>query len=36
MLQPDIYVFCGEADLKKRSFYGAPDMTVEVLSPSTR
>ncbi len=36
MLQPDLYVVCGEIDLNASSFFGAPDLTVEVLSPSSR
>lgn len=34
MLQPDILVVCDIEKIKGRCCYGAPDLTVEVLSPS--
>ena len=36
MLQPDVSVTCNRDKLKKRNVYGAPDLVVEILSPSTR
>lgn len=36
MLQPDVFVTCNRDKLKKRNVYGAPDLVVEILSPSTR
>ena len=36
MLQPDLFILCREFDLKERSISGAPDLTVEILSPSTK
>ena len=36
MVQPDLFVVCRDADLNGRSFPGAPDLTVEILSDSTR
>lgn len=36
MMQPDLLVVCGEYDLRARAFDGAPDLTLEILSPSTR
>ncbi len=36
MLQPDLFVVCRDYDRTARSFYGAPDLTVEILSSSTR
>ena len=35
MLQPDLFIICGEVDLDAPHICGAPDLTVEVLSPST-
>ena len=35
MVQPDVLVICGEFDKKGKRIYGAPDLTMEVLSPST-
>ena len=34
ILQPDILVVCDMEKIRGRSCYGAPDLTVEVLSPS--
>ena len=37
MVQPDLLVSCGEKDEESEQRYeGAPDLTVEILSPSTR
>ena len=36
MLQPDVMIVCDRGKLKGRVVYGAPDLTVEVLSDSTR
>ena len=36
MLQPDLFVICRDYDRKARALSGAPDLTVEILSPSTR
>ena len=36
MVQPDVFVICDRDKLKKRVLFGAPDLVVEILSPSTR
>lgn len=36
MLQPDIIVVCDENKVQKKNIYGAPDLVIEVLSPTTR
>ena len=36
MVQPDMLVICREYDLGAKAFDGPPDLTVEILSPSTR
>ena len=36
MLQPDLFVMCHDYDRLSRSIMGAPDLTVEILSSSTR
>ena len=36
MLQPDLYIACGDFDMEACAFDCAPDLTVEILSPSTR
>ena len=36
MVIPDLLVFCGHEFLNDRYFDGAPDLVVEILSPSTR
>ena len=36
MLQPDIIVVCEKEKFNKRGLFGAPDLVVEILSPSTR
>ena len=35
MVQPDVMIICDRSKIKKRVVYGAPDLAVEVLSPST-
>ncbi|MGN0333958.1 MAG: Uma2 family endonuclease, partial [Lachnospiraceae bacterium] len=34
--QPDVFVVCDRSKIIKRCTYGAPDLIVEILSPSTR
>lgn len=36
MVQPDVIVICDRDKLRLKGIHGAPDMVVEVLSPSTR
>ena len=36
MVEPDLLVICGGYDLGAQHFDGAPDLTLEILSPSTR
>lgn len=36
MVQPDVLVVCDRDKVIKRCVYGAPDLIVEILSPSTR
>ncbi len=36
MVQPDLFVVCRPYDLNAKAFDGAPDLTLEILSPSTR
>ena len=36
MVQPDLLVICGPYDLGAKCFEGAPDLALEILSPSTR
>lgn len=36
MVQPDLFVVCRKFDMTRRSFAGAPDLTIEILSDSTR
>jgi len=36
MVQPDLLVICKEYDLGAKRFEGAPDLALEILSPSTR
>ena len=36
MVQPDLFVLCREFDISKHTVAGAPDLTVEILSDSTR
>jgi Uma2 family endonuclease len=33
--EPDIFVVCGEYDVKKNYYTGIPDLIVEILSPTT-
>ena len=35
IFQPDMMVVCDRAKIKRNGVYGAPDLVVEVLSPST-
>ena len=35
VVQPDISVFCDEKKLDERGGNGAPDLVVEILSPTT-
>ena len=36
MLQPDLFILCRPLDIRAQSSPGAPDLTLEILSPSTR
>ena len=36
MVQPDLFVICRDYDLGAKRFEGAPDLVLEILSPSTR
>lgn len=36
MVQPDIVISCEKERRSKRGIYGAPDMVIEITSPSTR
>lgn len=36
MVQPDILMICKDYDIKAKALDGAPDFTLEILSPSTR
>lgn len=36
MVQPDIFIICGKIDLDASHTMGAPDLAIEILSPSTR
>jgi Uma2 family endonuclease len=36
MVQPDLLVICKSYDLDAKRFEGAPDLVLEILSPSTR
>ncbi|MDO4313645.1 MAG: Uma2 family endonuclease [Eubacteriales bacterium] len=36
MVQPDVYIGCEKDKFKNRVYYGAPDLVIEVLSPSSR
>lgn len=36
MVQPDILMICKEYDIRAKALDGAPDFTLEILSPSTR
>ena len=36
MVQPDVLVLCDKSKYRKTHIFGAPDLVVEVFSPSTR
>ena len=36
MVEPDLIVICSKDKLRRRCCFGAPDLVIEVLSPSTR
>ena len=36
MVQPDLFVFCHDYDRNSIRYEGAPDLVIEILSPSTR
>ena len=36
LVEPDVLVICDPEKLTKKKLYGAPDLAVEILSPSTR
>ena len=36
MVQPDVLIVCDRSKIIRRCVYGAPDLVIEVLSPSTR
>lgn len=36
MIQPDIVICCDREKILQSHVYGAPDMVIEILSPSTR
>lgn len=36
MVQPDLFVICREYDIDAKRYEGPPDLTLEILSPSTR
>ena len=36
MVEPDVIVVCDREKLKQKNVFGAPDLVMEVLSPSTR
>ena len=36
MVQPDLFVICGEYDRNAVCYEGAPDLAIEILSPATR
>ena len=36
MVQPDLFVLCHEADIARHDIPGAPDLIVEIVSPSSR
>lgn len=36
MVQPDVVVVCDRSKVIRRCIYGAPDLVIEILSPSTR
>ena len=36
MVEPDVIVVCDRSKIIKRCIYGAPDLVIEILSPSTK
>ena len=36
MVQPDVFVLCDEDKDEEKCIFGAPDLVIEILSPSTR
>ena len=36
MIQPDVVICCDREKILQSHVYGAPDMVIEILSPSTR
>ncbi|MBQ9613289.1 MAG: Uma2 family endonuclease [Lachnospiraceae bacterium] len=36
MVQPDLFMICRDYDISAKAIDGAPELTVEILSPSTR
>lgn len=36
MVQPDLIIICDEKKIVRKGIYGAPDLCIEILSPSTR
>ncbi len=36
IVQPDLFIYCHESDIHKIIYEGAPDLVVEILSPSSR
>jgi len=36
MVQPDLFIICRNFDINMKHFTGAPDLVVEIISPSTR
>lgn len=36
MIQPDISIICDKSKIRKKVIFGAPDLVVEITSPSTR
>ena len=36
MVQPDVFVLCDENKDEEKCIFGAPDLVIEILSPSTR
>ena len=35
VFQPDLFVICDKSKFKKRSYIGAPELVIEIISPST-
>ena len=36
MIQPDLFIYCHESDISRIIYEGAPDLVVEIISPSSR